>query len=47
MTHFRIPLKEFDKERMKKQKTNAFTLARTFSNEAGLTNEKQIIKTSV
>lgn len=46
MTHFRIPLKRDDKN---ENKTNIYlrTLARTFSNEAGLTNEKQIIKTSV
>ena len=46
MTHFRIPLKKDDKNE-KKMNINLRTLARTFSNEAGLTNEKQIIKTSV
>jgi hypothetical protein len=44
MINFRIPLNAFHK--IVKKSIKVFTLARTFSNEAGLTSEKQIRKTS-
>lgn len=47
MAHFRVPLEKEKVIRLREIKTaELFTFARTFSNEAGFTNEKHIRKTS-